>query len=109
MQRSVVPLALGLLLAFQTAALPHGGGLNSDGCHNNRKTGGYHCHRGSSSRPTPTIRNENTGPLKCENKTRCGQMRSCEEARFYLNSCGLHRLDADSDGIPCESICGGNQ
>ena len=23
----------------------HGGGLNKDGCHNDRKTGGYHCHR----------------------------------------------------------------
>ncbi len=27
----------------------HGGGLNKDGCHNDRKTGGYHCHR------SPTI------------------------------------------------------
>ena len=23
----------------------HGGGLNQDGCHNNRNTGDYHCHR----------------------------------------------------------------
>ena len=23
----------------------HSGGLNGQGCHNNRKTGGYHCHR----------------------------------------------------------------
>lgn len=28
------------------AALAHGGGLNSEGCHNNRRTGDYHCHRG---------------------------------------------------------------
>lgn len=28
----------------------HGGGLNSEGCHNNRKTGDYHCHRGPSKR-----------------------------------------------------------
>ncbi len=26
-------------------AYAHGGGLNAQGCHNNRKTGGYHCHR----------------------------------------------------------------
>ncbi|WP_083455615.1 excalibur calcium-binding domain-containing protein [Sphingopyxis sp. 113P3] len=32
-------------------------------------------------------------------------MNSCEEAYFYLNQCGLHRLDRDDDGIPCESIC----
>ena len=25
-------------------AFAHGGGLNSQGCHNNRKTGDYHCH-----------------------------------------------------------------
>lgn len=27
-------------------ALPHGGGLNADGCHTNKKTGDYHCHGG---------------------------------------------------------------
>ncbi len=26
-------------------ALAHGGGLDAAGCHNNRKTGDYHCHR----------------------------------------------------------------
>lgn len=109
MKRRIAPLALGLLLAFPISALSHGGGLNSEGCHNNRKTGGYHCHRGTPSPPKPPARNTDTGPFTCENKTRCGQMRSCEEARFYLQSCGLHRLDADSDGIPCESICGGYQ
>lgn len=28
-------------------ALAHGGGLDADGCHTNRKTGEHHCHRGS--------------------------------------------------------------
>jgi hypothetical protein len=28
-----------------TLAHAHGGGLNADGCHNNRKTGDYHCHK----------------------------------------------------------------
>ena len=30
---------------MSTSAWSHGGGLNKDGCHNERKTGGYHCHR----------------------------------------------------------------
>lgn len=30
-------------------ALAEGGGLNAEGCPNNRKTGDYHCHRGKSS------------------------------------------------------------
>ena len=35
-----------VLFLFATEALAHGGGLNKQGCHNNRKTGDYHCHRG---------------------------------------------------------------
>lgn len=38
-------LIIGAVLIPQQS-LSHGGGLNSEGCHNNRKTGDYHCHRG---------------------------------------------------------------
>jgi endonuclease YncB( thermonuclease family) len=55
---------------------------------------------------------ETTKPTKkqkrkfsCDGKRTCGQMSSCAEARFYLEQCGVHRLDRDRDGIPCESIC----
>jgi len=42
--------ALALCLAAPAApAYGHGGGLNQDGCHRETATGGYHCHRGSSS------------------------------------------------------------
>ncbi|MGD8325333.1 MAG: YHYH domain-containing protein [Sphingomonadales bacterium] len=37
------------------------GGLNSEGCHHNRKTGGYHCHRAPSRPATPL---SNQGPIK---------------------------------------------
>ena len=43
--------ALGLLLMAggpASKSIAHGGGLNAQGCHNNRKTGDYHCHRGGS-------------------------------------------------------------
>lgn len=43
--------------------------------------------------------------FSCDGKSTCGQMNSCAEARFYLNSCGVRKLDKDDDGIPCESIC----
>ena len=36
-------LLTGTLLS--APALPHGGGLNSAGCHNDNVNGGYHCHR----------------------------------------------------------------
>ena len=45
--------------------------------------------------------------FKCEAKRYCGQMTSCEEARFYLTQCGVRSLDGDGDGTPCESLCGG--
>jgi hypothetical protein len=33
------------LLFLALPAYPHGGGLDAKGCHHDRKSGGYHCHR----------------------------------------------------------------
>lgn len=41
-------VSLALVTCLPCSALAHGGGLNADGCHTNRKTGEYHCHRGGS-------------------------------------------------------------
>lgn len=54
----------------------------------------------SSSTPTPVS-------TTCGSKTRCQEMRDCEEARFYLNQCGLKTIDGDGDGTPCEKLCSG--
>ena len=35
------------LLMLPSLAIAHGGGLDKQGCHHNRKQGGYHCHRGA--------------------------------------------------------------
>ena len=43
--------------------------------------------------------------LNCDERKRCSEITSCEEARFRLERCGHKRLDGDSDGIPCESLC----
>jgi micrococcal nuclease len=37
-----------------TAALAHGGGVDANGCHTNKKTGDYHCHGGGSTAPAPS-------------------------------------------------------
>jgi len=42
----------------------------------------------------------------CGTKTLCKEMRTCAEAKYFSEQCGVGRLDADNDGIPCESICG---
>ena len=43
-----------LVLVYPIIVYSHGGGLNKQGCHNNRNTGDYHCHRGSSSKKSTT-------------------------------------------------------
>ena len=54
------PLALLLFTAISYPQAPisaHSGGTNGDGCHNNRKTGDYHCHnsgRSNGGSTTPT-------------------------------------------------------
>lgn len=49
---------------------------------------------------------EAAAAFQCGTKRTCGQMSSCAEAEFHLQQCGLGRLDGDSDGTPCEAICG---
>jgi len=61
--------------------------------------------RGQRNAPAAAAKRDEQGPFVCGRKQYCTQMTSCEEARFYLNSCGLRRLDVDGDGIPCESLC----
>ncbi|MFC3194297.1 excalibur calcium-binding domain-containing protein [Marinicella sediminis] len=97
-------------------AQSHGGRTNSDGCHNNRKTGEYHCHnsgkktKARQSQARSSVRsllNPNKNNFTCSGKTVCREMKSCDEAKFYLDECKVHSLDGDNDGVPCESICGG--
>ncbi len=57
-----------------------------------------------SEEPTPTIA-FNDENFSCSGKTACSQMTSCDEAYFYLRSCGLSKLDGDKDGVPCETLC----
>ena len=56
--------------------------------------------------PTPNAKSSDSN-FSCTPKKTCGQMSSCEEAYYHLNTCGNKRLDRDKDGVPCESICPG--
>lgn len=94
------------LLFTANISFGHSGGLNNDGCHNNRKTGGYHCHKSQSSGyNTPTPNYNRSQPFTCGTKFYCNQMSSCSEANYYMHTCRLYKLDGDGDGIPCEQIC----
>ncbi|MFV0370637.1 MAG: excalibur calcium-binding domain-containing protein [Azonexus sp.] len=38
----------------------------------------------------------------CDGRTHCSQMRSCEEATFFLRNCPNTKMDGNNDGVPCE-------
>jgi len=40
--------------------------------------------------------------FQCDGRTHCSQMRSCEEARFFLSRCPGVKMDGNHDGEPCE-------
>jgi hypothetical protein len=42
-----------LLVLLPGLAFAHGGGLDANGCHHDRKNGGYHCHRGPGANSSP--------------------------------------------------------
>lgn len=32
-------------------------------------------------------------------------MKGYQDAKFYLESCGIKNLDGEKGGIPCETLC----
>jgi len=48
----------------------------------------------------PQINEKNS--FQCDARMHCSQMKSCEEATFFLNNCPNTKMDGNGDGIPCE-------
>ena len=46
--------------------------------------------------------NSSGSSFKCDGRTYCSQMTSCEEATFFLKNCPNVKMDGNNDGIPCE-------
>lgn len=40
--------------------------------------------------------------FECDGRTRCAQMTSCAEARYFLQHCPGTKMDGNYDGEPCE-------
>jgi endonuclease YncB( thermonuclease family) len=49
--RIFTTFSLAYILLTPALTFAHGGGLNKEGCHNNRQIGDYHCHRGAKAEP----------------------------------------------------------
>lgn len=39
---------------------------------------------------------------RCDGRTYCSQMHSCEEATYFLRHCPGVKMDGNNDGVPCE-------
>lgn len=40
--------------------------------------------------------------FKCDGRTLCSQMTSCQEATYFLRNCPDTKMDGNNDGVPCE-------
>ncbi|WP_242915642.1 MULTISPECIES: excalibur calcium-binding domain-containing protein [Brevundimonas] len=105
-------IASALMAGLATPALAHSGGLNSEGCHNDRRNGGYHCHRSGGGNRSSS--NANTQPrgligtgVGVGTRTRyyanCSEARAAGAAPIRRGQPGYgSHLDRDGDGIACE-------
>lgn len=101
----VVATLLASPVLVPALAFAHGGGLNSEGCHNNRKTGGYHCHRGpSASAPSPKRYGAlSSGSPSGRAFANCSAARAAGAAPVRRGDPGYEsHLDRDNDGVGCE-------
>jgi hypothetical protein len=38
----------------------------------------------------------------CDGRVYCSQMKSCKEAKYFLEHCPNVKMDGNHDGVPCE-------
>ncbi|WP_255548286.1 excalibur calcium-binding domain-containing protein [Erythrobacter ani] len=81
-----------------SSAGAHPGGLAADGCHNDRKNGGRHCHRGPDA--GKVVKRPADGKTYYPN---CAAARRAGAAPIYRGQQGYgSHLDRDGDGKACE-------
>jgi hypothetical protein len=107
-------------LCCATQAGAHGGGLNAEGCHHDRKRGGYHCHRGPAAGAAPLMPDAAQRPRRSQSAqglapsalaagSGAAYYRNCSAARA-AGAAPVRRgdpdygphLDRDGDGKGCE-------
>ena len=104
---------VGSFFFWAGGVVAHPGGLNAEGCHHDRKNGGYHCHRAAAA-PTPAPRYDLAPDEDRDDVQPRGRAyRNCDEARA-AGAAPVRRgepgygphLDRDNDGVGCEPYRG---
>lgn len=111
-----VSLIAATLMIEGRPAAAHPGGLAADGCHNDRRNGGRHCHGGGGSASSAKRKAKKKGKAKSPRVQRlfgsadssvyypnCAAVRAAGAAPIRAGDPGYsRRLDRDGDGVACE-------
>ena len=90
----VCAVVVALVCGVPRVGSGHPGGLNAEGCHNNRKTGGYHCHRAPARGADSDVETYYAN---------CAEVRAAGKAPLRRGQPGYAaHLDRDGDGVACE-------
>lgn len=90
-----------VLVLFTSLVYSHGGGLDSNGGHYNRKTGEYHIHRKPKSKPVSKDRKKNVTHTVNQNSG----IRHNSSCR-YFNCYNCYPADSTA-GVRACKVCGG--
>jgi hypothetical protein len=97
----VLRFTIVLIISMPAIGLAHPGGLAADGCYDDRKNGGRHCHGGAARSVAPAAQPQRlSGDVYFAN---CAAARAAGAAPVRIGSPGYGRhLDRDGDGVGCE-------
>lgn len=86
-----------LLVMLTLPAYPHGGGLDGNGGHLNRKTGEYHCHRAGCVPPGTAVPQKPPASQQSKAALKEAQKEHRPFSRMYNRADWPHWIDADND------------
>lgn len=103
--RKLWSFLLAAAAAFAGPVFPasaHSGGLDAQGCHHDRKKGGYHCHRAQTNSGSQSLNLLSPGGGDAYYPN-CAAARAAGAAPLRRGEPGYRpKLDRDNDGIACE-------
>lgn len=99
-----------VLCSLPFTSYAHPGKLNAEGCHNNKQTGQYECHKADKKKEKKSTKKTTKAVAKKGSKVtyNCSDFVTQKAAQdFFVKAGGPkkdpHRLDRDKDGVACES------
>ncbi|MDR2819444.1 MAG: thermonuclease family protein [Desulfovibrio sp.] len=94
---NIIAALLFLAIAFPATAFAHPGGLDGYGCHNDRKRGGYHCHRGPLAGQSFASQGEMLAALNAQEQPKQEKRKQvAPQAKAVLSGNVLRVLDGDT-------------